>query len=72
MNRGRIDKTSKNYGFLPMENTQGVSAEMDSGAEELERSGDISGYIGKSVLTFVELIEEGEWVLKTYVINLVI
>lgn len=52
MNRGRIDKTSKNYGFLPMENTQGVSAEMDSGAEELERSGDISGYIGKSVLTF--------------------
>lgn len=41
MNRGKIDKRSKNYGFLPPENKQGVSGEMDAGAEEPERSGDV-------------------------------
>ena len=41
MNRGKIDKGSKNYGFLPTENKQGVSGEMDADSEEPERSGDV-------------------------------
>lgn len=41
VNRGKIDKTSKNYRCLPTENKQGVSGKMDSGIQESERSGDI-------------------------------
>lgn len=41
VNRGKIDKMNKNYGFLPTENKQGVSGEMDSGREESKRSGDM-------------------------------
>lgn len=41
MNRGKINKMSKNYGFLPTENKQVVSGEMDSGMDKPERSGDM-------------------------------
>lgn len=41
VNRGKIDKTRKNYGFLRTENKQGVSGEKDPGTEEPEISGDI-------------------------------
>jgi hypothetical protein len=40
VNRGRIDKMSKNYGFLSAKNKQEVSGEMESSTKEPPRSGD--------------------------------
>lgn len=53
VNRGRMDKMGRNYGFLSAENKQRVSGEMDSGTKEPKRSGDSWGQIDRTILTFV-------------------